>query len=353
MAFDYTGLPIELRLRILEVLIGTAIWPRVKLDCPRCYAGGDNNKSCEALQRSPSYQPYQDSEDVEYDSEGEEIPELINIDDSDGYTHIEPLEEAPRGLESLAIQTAGWPKAIGVDVPYELTLWYPGCLKPHRLGAHMLSTDGLSKKSSHWMRSLLLISRQFGSDVQKMMWESTFKRFSNPQSLAASIPLLQSVNTTTGFNTLSRVSLSMSNSRLFCLLGFRSSRGSAFTPYNSSREANLDLLTNLKLQHLQFDFQVPVLGRRGGREGNRDPWRHIRDGSPVKASCQKKFVDLFFLMAYDRLRSVPKVTFSGYIQDTNVKTWAGILAGSRKSKPLSHDMSQQISIIMSMPTDKL
>ncbi|KAI4614526.1 hypothetical protein J4E83_007180 [Alternaria metachromatica] len=353
--FDYMRLPTELRFMVLEALIGPAIWPRAKVECRNCYADDNSSEPCYALLESQGERSTIDDETIIYDSEDEELPALESVSEiekSERCVHVAPLENEPRGLASLFFQTAGWPKTIGIDIPYEVTKPTYGCRKPHRLGSDVFSTDGLSRKNAHWMRSLLLVSRQFSFEFQKMLWESTIKRYTRLHTMGASIPLLHSVKFKTGFNTLSRLALSMSNSQLFRLLGFRSSWKRGFKPCTSSREVNLDMLTNLNLDHLHFDFQIPKTPFSDERNFiTNDPWRHVHDVLCKTASCQRKFVDLFFVLAFDRLRNVPKVTFSGYFKKSNLETWEDVLAVSRKT--LDYDMTSKVSTIMSMPADKL
>jgi len=353
-SFDYMRLPTELRFAVLEALIGPAIWPRAKVECRNCYIDDNSSESCYALLDSQGERSTIDDETVIYDSEDDPLPALMSeseIEKSERCIHVKPLENEPRGLASLAFQTAAWPKTIGIDIPYEVTKPTYGCRKPHQLGPDAFSTDELSRKNAHWMRSLLLISRQFNFEFQKMLWESTVKRYTRLHTMGASIPLLQSVKFTTGFNTLRRVALSMSNSQFFRLLGFRSSWKRGFKPCTSSREVTLDVLTNLNLDHLHFDFQIPKAPFSDETFSINDPWRHVHDVFRKTASCQRKFVDLFFVLAFDRLRNVPKVTFSGYFKQSNLETWEDILAVSRRT--LDYDMTPKISAIMSMPADKL
>ena len=353
-AFDYMRLPTELRFTVLEALIGPAFWARAKVECRNCYADDNSSEPCYALLRSQGERSTIDDETIIYDSEDEELPALMSVSEiakSETCVHVKPLENEPRGLASLAFQTAAWPKTVGIDIPYEVTKPTYGCRKPHRLGPDAFSTDGLSRKNAHWMRSLLLVSRQFSFEFQKMLWESTVKRYTRLHTMGASIPLLQSVKSTTGFNTLSRLALSMSNSQLFRLLGFRSSWKRGFKPCTSSGEVTLDILTNLNLDHLHFDFQIPNNPFSDGTLHINDPWRHVHDVLCKKASCQRKFVDLFFVLAFDRLRNVPKVTFSGYFKESNSKTWEDILTVSRRT--LDYDVASKVSTIMSMPADKL
>ena len=259
-AFDYMRLPTELRFTVLEALIGPAFWPRAKVECRNCYADDNSSEPCYALLRSQGERGTIDDETATYDSEDDQLPALMSeseIEKPERCVHIRPLENEPRGLASFAVQTAAWPKNIGIDIPYEITKPTYGCRKPHQLGPGVISTDGLSRKNSHWMRSLLLVSRQFSFELQKMLWGSTDKRYTRLHTMGTSIPLLQSVKSTTGFNTLSRVALSMSNSQLFRLLGFRSSWKRGFKPCTSSGEVTLDILTNLNLDYLHFDFQIP------------------------------------------------------------------------------------------------
>ena len=353
-AFDYTRLPTELRFTVLEALIGPAIWPRAKVECRNCYADDSSSEPCYALLSSQGERSTIDDETIIYDSEDEELPALMSmseIEKSETCVHVKPLENEPQRIASLAFQTAAWPKSIGIDIPYEVTKPTYGCRKPHRLGPDAFSTDGLSRKNSHWMRNLLLVSRQFSFEFQKMLWESTVKRYTRLHTMGASIPLLQSVRSTTGFNTLSRLALSMSNSQFFRLLGFRSSGKRGFKPCTSSGEFTLDILTNLNLDHFHFDFQIPNNPFSDETFSINDPWRHVHDMLRNTASYQRKFVDLFFVLAFDRLRNVPKVTFSGYFKESNLETWEEILAASRRT--LDCDMSLKVSTIMSMPADKL
>ncbi|KAI4933216.1 hypothetical protein J4E85_003621 [Alternaria conjuncta] len=353
-AFDYMRLPTELRFTVLEALIGPAIWPRAKVECRNCYADDNSSEPCYALLSSQGERSTIDDETIIYDSEDEELPALMNVSEiekAETCIHVKPLENEPRGLASLAFQTAALPKTIGIDIPYEVTKPTYGCRKPHLLGPDVFSTDGLSRKNARWMKSLLLVSRQFSFEFQKMLWESTVKRYTRLHTMGASIPLLQSVKSTTGFNTLSQLALSMSNSQFFRLLGFRSSWKRGFKPCTSSREVTLDILTDLNLDHLHFDFQIPKAPFSDESFMINDPWRHVHDMFRNTASCQRKFVDLFFVLAFDRLRNVPKVTFSGYFKESNLETWEEILAVSRRT--LDYDIASKVSTIMSMPADKL
>ncbi|KAI4960922.1 hypothetical protein J4E86_002549 [Alternaria arbusti] len=282
-------LPTELRFTVLEALIGPAIWPRAKVECRNCYADDNSSEPCYALLESQEERGTIDDETIIYDSEDEELPALMS--------------------------------------------------------------EGEIEKSETCMRSLLLVSRQFSFEFQKMLWESTVKRYTRLHTMGASIPLLQSVKSMTGFNTLSRLALSMSNSQFFRLLGFRSSGKRGFKPCTSSGEFTLDILTNLNLDHFHFDFQIPNNPFSDETFSINDPWRHVHDMLRNTASCQRKFVDLFFVLAFDRLRNVPKVTFSGYFKESNLETWEEILAASRRT--LDCDMSLKVSTIMSMPADKL
>jgi len=107
--FDYMRLPTELRFTVLEALIGPAIWPRAKVECRNCYADDNSSEPCYALLESQEERGTIDDETIIYDSEDEELPALMSegeIEKSETCVHTKPLENEPRGLASLALQTA-------------------------------------------------------------------------------------------------------------------------------------------------------------------------------------------------------------------------------------------------------
>ena len=347
--FNYMGLPKELQLMVLGTLVGPTIWPRIKVECRRCCIGGHSGEPCRALQDSWRDRPSLDDESVEYDTEDDEIPELMpDHGEQFGYPHVEPLGDEPLGLASLAAQNAGWPKNIGIQAPRPFIIRNLGRSVWHRARTNASHTDGLSWDDANWLRDLLLVSREFSSNVQEMIWEPTVKRYASLTTMGASIPLLKSITT---FNALRRVSLSMSNSQLFRFIGYRSSRRSGFKPYTSTLEVTLDILTDLNIHHLHFDFQRPQVMERYGRYVTNDPWRHTKSAPSWVASCQKMFVHIFFMLAFNRLRNVPKVTFSGYTKESNVKTWEPILSKSRKNVQCT--FSSDIPKITALPVSNL
>jgi hypothetical protein len=68
-------------------------------------------------------------------------------------------------------------------------------------------------------------------------------------------------------------------------------------------------------------------------------------------SCQKTFVDWFLTLAFDDLRHIPILTYSGHIKNSTRQKWDKILHEERHGKV--HDSSREIEGIQSTPLQNL
>jgi hypothetical protein len=97
------------------------------------------------------------------------------------------------------------------------------------------------------------------------------------------------------------------------------------------------------LQYLNFHFQTSLPFWGQSAYDSHDPW--LRVGIAVgttRVSCQKVFVDWFFTLAFDSLRHVPLVSYSGHIKDSTRRKWDKIFQDERDEKRV-HGFSREIT----------
>lgn len=294
-----------------------------------------------------------------FDEEGDDIPRLIPPSDDDDhekpFVHQDEPGHEP-GLPSLDIQSAGWPKKIGIRSPASIKECYQNmCLyRGHRghSGRIRFTHLILCRMQEQWLRSLLLVNRNISADLQQMLWEPIVKRFNQIGTLDYTIPMLRELP----FNALNRVSLSLNNCQLFHLIGFtcRGEEGfDPFSPYKGTILESLAKFGSLKELHLEFTIAA-------GRTYTTnhvfllDPWHRIRRmSSPAEfsASCQDVFVDCFFTLAYEQLLEVPRVTFSGNVTQANQDKWGPLLKTTKKE--LLPGYAQSVAGILTTPDHEL
>lgn len=177
------------------------------------------------------------------------------------------------------------------------------------------------------VRCLLAVSRKVRDDVMCFPFRKRSICFHSSEDLSflatSSLPSLLLPH----FHTLQRVTLKFLLGRLLRLVGItRNSPDSLYDPTQSSGfQKSLDLLPNLK--RLEIDVWIVYFGQHP---------RHLPD-----------YVNTFFVLAFDAIRKVPRVTVKGNIKAKVFDKWNEVF-----KKSSEHDFSEearQLQAVLAKP----
>jgi len=85
------------------------------------------------------------------------------------------------------------------------------------------------------------------------------------------------------------------------------------------------------LEQINFHFQtVKATPHPDGYLCSCDPWIRVRQEIWTKVSCQKDFVDMFLLFAFDGIRHIPKITLSGHVKNSTKENWDRIFQREKR-----------------------
>ena len=71
-----------------------------------------------------------------------------------------------------------------------------------------------------------------------------------------------------------------------------------------------------------------------------------------EVSCQKTFVDWFFMLAWEDVRQIPRVTFSGHVKNSTREKWEDMFKANTKEK-LKLEFGEEITAIQATPWQDL
>jgi hypothetical protein len=141
----------------------------------------------------------------------------------------------------------------------------------------------------------------------------------------------------------------------FRFLGIGSQVRLGFDPVRLEELEGVSRLKELDtLHHLHFKSETSPPFYNNRLLKSHDPWHRISGGFQEltkHVSCQKTFVDWFLTLAFDDLRHIPILTYSGHIKDSTRQKWDKIFYEERHGKV--HDFSREIECIQTTPWQNL
>ncbi|KAF1847203.1 uncharacterized protein K460DRAFT_363310 [Cucurbitaria berberidis CBS 394.84] len=321
-SFPFMNLPVELQRSILGFAIGTRIWPHNRTDCCK-----EREKETQCISLADLSAGGSKSRD--------KLPTLLDADS--WRAHITGTARVDRDCEYHL-----WPEVIAIHAPSRtIQDWEPNHEETH-------PGIGMTRHDDSWAITLLSINKHIRKIAEDLIWGSSTKHFNSMHILINAMPWLLAMES---YHALNHVSLSLLNREYLGLVGFEGKPGVGFAPlrYDLGKLEHLTDLPSLSRLHLQFQVTRGLMNANG--YATIDPWSLVRRRARPITSCQKVFVDWFFTLAYDRLRNVPKVTFSGHVKNSVRSKWEKIFGEPRQSP--RHDMSSEIAKIRSTPVKKL
>jgi hypothetical protein len=204
--------------------------------------------------------------------------------------------------------------------------------------------------------NILRISRTVNAEAVRVVWESTWKHFCTLRHLAQALLL----SIPPPYNWLRRLSISFFNYQYLDLLGMRSTPTNGFAPLGiSPYRARLRPIARIPtLIYLNLHFTLFERGTDNPRTLTfYDPWpilsvQPATFGRTEWISCQKVFVDWFFTLAFDAIRDVPHITFSGHVKDSTRLKWEHIFIDEKRRRN-THVLTQKALAITSIPRNDL
>jgi len=284
-SFRFMDLPRELRFIIFEASIGPVLWPDYRVaeesETPR-------NAGLHAHDAAPASQ------------------------------HDQNNTPLPTSAEDAQPNPNIWPRGLSINAPR---------LRDKVYCQHLQSSRpyGSTRSSTHWIKTLRLVSKAFSLEARKTIWESTTKNFGNVATLTRTIPHLS----THAFNTLRRVSLNFNDRAYLRLLGYKTTAGLAFAPLPAEKANNLNVLTSINtIDYLDLHFQAPLHFQFFG--DGLHPVTQFKL-NPVVMLCQKVWVDAFLTLLYEKFAlgygkggNVPMVSVSGDVKNSTRWEWESV-----------------------------
>jgi hypothetical protein len=194
--------------------------------------------------------------------------------------------------------------------------------------------------------SIIRANKQVYGEMIKVAWEGTWKQFYYPDRFLAFANDINPSN----YNCLRRISLAFFNSQFLECLGMHDDSGDGFAAVQGPY-ADIGVLRTLPgLVNLNFHFTC--FHRRTEDEVpgmSNDPWPMtaldaLGESMGTIVSCQKVFVDWFFTLAWDKIRGIDRISFTGYVKNSTRVKWERIFLNERRLRG-THDVTDEVVAI--------
>jgi hypothetical protein len=196
---------------------------------------------------------------------------------------------------------------------------------------------------------LLGVSKKIQAEFKRFTWAGAkLKSFEDAYTF---IHLAPHLRLCFGPNAIRRISLDFANDQLFKFLGLSTGPLTGFAPEMQDFKGVYRLKELDTLHHLHFRFQTSPPYWQDGVWNSGDLWHCMRRRQNRDVSCQKISVDWFLTLAFNGLRHIPKLTYSGHIKDSTRQKWDKVFKDERDGK--LHDFSREIEDIQTTPWQNL